>query len=831
MTFAYPLVEPGSRLVIGNIKGTWNASTNSPTLASGVGTQDDTWIVGNAGTTTLDGISVWAPPDVAFFSGGAWKRGQFSSFYGTVALQDADNIDFTGGSIVGLAMLGLSGGSAFQPSGILGGQLFSHYWRDAAGNISTAIRLDGSFQTHTAYTVTLNTGTLSADAGAVTELTSTNISFRTLIVSPAVTDWLISSKYQLTFKDANGNISTGLRNDGGWDFAAANIAELTLVSYGVAAAGTTQGGATPVPSGIVSIDGGTGGIKLLSTPGGAWKVANTTGSAVNAYPDSGVRIGTLSVNSPVSIPANTTAFIWQATTTQSQQLSGGGGGGGLPASFNGTGLPQARDMHDRVADTVNVYDLVTGLDPTGVTDNSTLIKSAHDQGFAKNYRYLEFPAGDYDAPTADHLGNMIFVGENARLIGTYRKLILPRHLGPKAPTNDVSPKFHWPRFMPVVAAATGGSPARVLIIGDSTTTPIAQAQGVGEYLPSLIHRQMYAYFGTKPFVITELGIGGTKWDDLASASPASTALYPFWYTDVTKAWMFYVNAFGPFDLVIFNFGQNDAGTFSMAAMLSAVSQVAALSTTADFAFCTCYCPSIQDASFGTQVAQEGRDYAAGITRTYAKRTGAALFDFNRQQTLIRDGFDVREGSMSILTAITSMTLPFSFPQTTYHYAVSLVYANISTMWSGGSLQFQLSSNANNMLILEKDSGTGMLAYTVQTDTGINSVARTVTTFDLTVVSSGTFSLEVKNNHLLLRVRNTDFNMDVDRFGGLFTPRISWSGGAGVSPTSAHASVFVPNQYMPRVLDWEEFSVVPNHINARGMAEIWAPVVEASVLAA
>lgn len=34
-----------------NYKGTWNANTNTPTLASGVGTKGDYYVVSVAGTT------------------------------------------------------------------------------------------------------------------------------------------------------------------------------------------------------------------------------------------------------------------------------------------------------------------------------------------------------------------------------------------------------------------------------------------------------------------------------------------------------------------------------------------------------------------------------------------------------------------------------------------------------------------------------------------------------------------------------------------------------------------------------------------------------------
>jgi hypothetical protein len=57
-----------------NYKGTWNASTNTPALASGVGTKGDYYVVSVAGSTSLDGISNWGVGDWAAYNGAAWQR-------------------------------------------------------------------------------------------------------------------------------------------------------------------------------------------------------------------------------------------------------------------------------------------------------------------------------------------------------------------------------------------------------------------------------------------------------------------------------------------------------------------------------------------------------------------------------------------------------------------------------------------------------------------------------------------------------------------------------------------------------------------------------------
>lgn len=55
-------------------KGTWNASANIPTLASGVGNKGDYYVVSVAGTTNLDGITDWQVNDIALFNGSVWQK-------------------------------------------------------------------------------------------------------------------------------------------------------------------------------------------------------------------------------------------------------------------------------------------------------------------------------------------------------------------------------------------------------------------------------------------------------------------------------------------------------------------------------------------------------------------------------------------------------------------------------------------------------------------------------------------------------------------------------------------------------------------------------------
>jgi len=55
-------------------QGTWNASTNTPTLASGVGVKGYYYVVSVAGSTNLDGVTDWKVGDWAVYNGTAWQK-------------------------------------------------------------------------------------------------------------------------------------------------------------------------------------------------------------------------------------------------------------------------------------------------------------------------------------------------------------------------------------------------------------------------------------------------------------------------------------------------------------------------------------------------------------------------------------------------------------------------------------------------------------------------------------------------------------------------------------------------------------------------------------
>jgi hypothetical protein len=77
--FWVPPVSLASDVIDGlSYRGVWNASTNSPSLATGTGTEGYVYKVDVAGSTTLDDVSSWSVNDFAVFDGTDWLKGESS---------------------------------------------------------------------------------------------------------------------------------------------------------------------------------------------------------------------------------------------------------------------------------------------------------------------------------------------------------------------------------------------------------------------------------------------------------------------------------------------------------------------------------------------------------------------------------------------------------------------------------------------------------------------------------------------------------------------------------------------------------------------------------
>lgn len=101
----------------------WNASTNSPSLTSSVGTKGYYYIVSVAGSTNLDGITDWVVGDWAIYDGTVWRKvdntdavSSVNGFTGAVSLTtshitEGSNLYFTNGRVIASTLTGYTSGA------------------------------------------------------------------------------------------------------------------------------------------------------------------------------------------------------------------------------------------------------------------------------------------------------------------------------------------------------------------------------------------------------------------------------------------------------------------------------------------------------------------------------------------------------------------------------------------------------------------------------------------------------------------------------------------------------------------------------------------------
>lgn len=299
-------------------QGTWNASTNTPTLVSSVGTKGNYYVVSNAGTTTLDGISVWSVGDWAVFNGTVWQKvdGGTSESYvnitvtgtaniatGNIANLVSSNVQITGGNAILTTVNAVT--SNVATSIVTGNQSISgnvtvtgnaSISGTITGNVSvTGGNVSANLSGSTNVPVANAVGTLAVGHGGTGVTTSTGSGNVVLSTSPSLTTPVLGTP-------TSGNLSNCT------NIPVANATGTLVVSNG----GT---GITSLTANYIPYGNGTSAFNSSS----AFTYNGTTLSAGNFVPSSS------------SAPTNglflptTNAIAWATNSTERMRIASSGG--------------------------------------------------------------------------------------------------------------------------------------------------------------------------------------------------------------------------------------------------------------------------------------------------------------------------------------------------------------------------------------------------------------------------------------------------------------------------------------------------------------------------
>ena len=177
--------------VVGGLsyQGTWNASTNTPTLASSTGTNGYYYVVSVAGSTNLNGITDWQIGDWLIFNGTVWQKIDQTDVLQTITSADGSITVSTVGSNVDLsATLATSATNVVvQVRNATGATLTKGtavYISGATGQIPTVTKAQANSDTSSAQTL----GLMTADLANNTNGYVTIIGLITEIDTSAYTD-------------------------------------------------------------------------------------------------------------------------------------------------------------------------------------------------------------------------------------------------------------------------------------------------------------------------------------------------------------------------------------------------------------------------------------------------------------------------------------------------------------------------------------------------------------------------------------------------------------------------------------------------------------------
>jgi hypothetical protein len=357
-------------------QGTWNASTNTPTLTSSVGTKGYYYVVDVAGSTNLNGITDWKVGDWAVFNGSIWQKIDNTdavtsvngytgtvvltntdiSGFGTMSTQNANSVAITGGAINGTTI-----GATAQAD--ITGNTIAAFTKFVATDYYAQSITGGNLRTSSGSSL-LNwdgggSGNVSVNGGLTASPSNKNVTLSptgtgTVTVNPATTGAMDNMVIGATTPKAITGTTITATTFSGSGASLTSIPNSALVNSTITINGNSTALGGSVSVGTVTSVGATGGtgISVSGSPitgSGSLTITNTA-------PDQ-----TVVLNNGTGISVTGTYPNFTVTNTAPSS-------GGTVTSVSGT-----TGRITSTGGTTPVIDLASGIATAGTTGSSTLI--------------------------------------------------------------------------------------------------------------------------------------------------------------------------------------------------------------------------------------------------------------------------------------------------------------------------------------------------------------------------------------------------------------------------------------------------------------------------
>ena len=218
-----------------NYQGNWNASANTPTLTSSVGTNGYYYTVSVAGSTNLNGITDWQVGDWAIFNGTVWQKIDQTNTVSSVNGQ-------VGAVVLGYADVGAPSTSGTNATGTWGISVTGNAGTVTNGVYTTGSYADPSWLTSLATTKLSGTITNAQLANSAVTINGNSVSLGGSTTITAVNPFALTIGSNLSGTSYNGSAAVTITNTAPMVYPAAGIPRSTgsawNTSYSTTGTGT-----------------------------------------------------------------------------------------------------------------------------------------------------------------------------------------------------------------------------------------------------------------------------------------------------------------------------------------------------------------------------------------------------------------------------------------------------------------------------------------------------------------------------------------------------------------------------------------------------------------
>mgnify|MGYP001056492275 CR=1 FL=1 len=457
----------------------------------------------------------------------------------------------------------------------------------------------------------------------------------------------------------------------------------------------------------------------------------------------------------------------------------------------------------------------------GVTNNTERLIACSDYAYSKNIRTVTVDDDVEINAVAPELllnnrANVIFVGDGkfSDVVtdgsAMYRRQVIPK-TAPSALSqtdNNLDIKLR---------KLTNDKVIRVVFLGDSLSTSSANTLNTTSSKSVVFQKFIKECNPNYEFEFIQRSIGGKSLENINSTANSATIEdnYP-WYTDPNREWLEYVYDVNP-HIIIFASGTNDNSNLEPDTLFEVVSKIET-NTEANIVFITnigTVCSGVGDRVghyLSEKSQQEGRDYAAGYYRSYAKAKGYPCIDLNRTFNMVRDGRDIISTEIYAATPLlTNGYLRADDHQACHDFSVELEVA-AGAFTNTDPLAISLSSQEGNKVYI-RDDGAGMLEAVVLTGSASAAFQGVFSLGIATPVGDYEFQCGVKGSEFFFKDRTNNgtrgdvVTIPVYRFGGLFKPYVGFNKLQSGPVIRGELNIGIPKPYMPQLTDEEMWGVV------------------------